>query len=219
MARPHNVVRIGGNLPGGEVWSVTPKFIGNFGDPIVGYEDLLEWATSIALLNGGSVLPNGLRSLLSTAASVTTIRTEYRDANNDLAQAAEFVLPTPAAGTGSATKPFQTSIVTSLLTGRPGRSYRGRLYWPALSATISTSTLRLAEATATSIASAAATFLTEVQSSVPEGADVVLAVVSDKLGTGAAVNSIQVGDILDTQRRRRDSLLEGRVSANFPAAP
>lgn len=213
-----NVVRINGSLPGGEVWSVNPRFFGNFGPDITNYPDLLAWATNIAALNSGNVLPAPLRALLSPSGAVVSIRCEYRDASDRLQQAAEVALPSPAPGTGSATKPFQTSLVSSLLTGRPGRSYRGRLYWPALGAIISASDLRLSDVNAQSYCTAVGQFLTAVQNAAPAGTGVTLGVVSQTLSTRSAVTRIEVGDVLDVQRRRRDSLVEGRFNASFPTA-
>lgn len=216
MTTASNVVRINGALPGGEVWSVNPRYIGNFGPDIQSYPDLLSWATAIGALNAGNVLPTSLRSLLTTAGAVTSVRVEYRDASDRLQQAAEYVLPSPAAGLGNASKPFQTAVVSSLLTGRPGRSYRGRLYWPALGAVISTSDLRLSDVNAQAICTAVGQFLTAVADAAPAGTDMALAVVSQTLSSRSAVTQIQVGDVLDVQRRRRDSLQEGRFSAPFP---
>lgn len=216
MTTASNVVRINGTLPGGEVWSVNPRYIGNFGPDISNYPDLLSWATAIGALNTGNVLPMTLRTLLSTAGAVTSVRVEYRDAGDRLQQAAEYVLPSPAAGVGNASKPFQTALVSSLLTGRPGRSYRGRLYWPALGATISATDLRVSDTTAQSICTAVGQFLTAIGNAAPAGTDMALAVVSQTLSTRSAVTGIQVGDVLDVQRRRRDSLQEGRFSAPFP---
>lgn len=215
----HNVLRIRGNLPGGEVWSVTPKFTGNFGDLITGYADLLEWLTTIQGFNAGRILPDPIMSILSSSASVTGLRGEYINDAGDLTEVAEVgtLGGVPEPGTGTATKPFQTAVVASLRTGRPGRSYRGRIYWPGLSAGINSTTLRLEPGTASGIASATADFLTAVQEAAPAPSAIFLAVVSQTLDTNAGVTSIQVGNVLDVQRRRRDQAVEVYSSEDFPS--
>lgn len=209
----HNVIRILGSLPGGEVWSVNPKFGGT---PVEGYEDLLLWAENIEAQIETGAIGAPLRNAMSSAAAITGVRVEHIGANGRLAQAAEVTLATPLVGAGSATKPFQTAMVFSLRTGRPGRSSRGRLYWPALGTTISTTTLRLELAVREAYLDAAVDFLTALQTAAPAGATVALAVVSQTTGVNTAVDQIQVGDILDTQRRRRDSAVEQYSVLPFP---
>lgn len=219
MPVAHNVVRISGSLPGGEVWSVNPKYGPGPEGLKTSYEDLLAWAEGIVGLNDGNILPAGLRSILSSAAAITSIRCEYRDASGNLAQAAEAVPTSPVPGTLSATKPYQTSLVSSLLTGRPGRSYRGRLYWPALSLSIGTADLRVADSVLATVTAAINTALSQIATiGAPEN-DLVLSVVSETLSVVTPVTQISCGDVLDVQRRRRDSLLEGRVTVEYPPAP
>lgn len=219
MPVAHNVVRINGSLPGGEVWSVNPKYSAGPGGLKTSYEDLLAWAEGIVGLNGGGILPTGLRAIMSTAVSITSIRTEYRDASGNLAQAAEAVPVSPITGSNSASKPFQTSLVSSLLTGRPGRSYRGRLYWPALAMTIGTADLRVADTLLATTTAAINTALSQIANiGAPEN-DLALSVVSEKLSVATPVTQISCGDVLDVQRRRRDTLIEGRVTVDYPPAP
>lgn len=218
MPVAHNKVRILGLLPGGEVWSVNPSFYANLDNVVTDYDELLAWATAIAALNEGDVFPAGLRSLLSSAASISSIRTEYRDGNGNLSQAAEYTLPIVAAGTGTASKPFQTAVVSSLLTGRPGRSRRGRLYWPALAANISSTSLRLSTPSASAVGEAVRSFLSAVTASAPAGKNPQLAVISETLSTATQVTQVAVGDVLDVQRRRRDSLVEQIATVNYPTA-
>lgn len=216
MPVAHNVVRILGSLPGGEVWSVNPKYGPGPSGLKTSYEDLLAWANGIVGLNSGSILTAGLRTLLSQAGAVTAIRCEYRSAAGTLVQAAEAVPVSPVVGTGSASKPFQTSLVSSLLTGRPGRSYRGRLFWPALGAAIGANDLRVSDANLQAHTAAISTFLEQVASIGEPENDAVLSVVSDTLSVVTPVTQISCGDVLDVQRRRRDSLIEGRVTVEYP---
>lgn len=216
MVVPHNVVRIQGAMPGGEVWSVNPRFIPNFGGPITAYADLLAWANAIPALLAALPTATGIRQNLSSSATITVVRTEYIDVAGRLDQAAEVVLTTPVAGGGAATKPFQTAIVTTLETGRPGRSYKGRLYWPALGAAIDAGTLRVATANTAALAGQVAQLLADIATAAPGDEEVVPAVVSQTSNVATAVQQVSVGNVLDTQRRRRDALEEARSVAVIP---
>lgn len=214
----HNVVRILGYLPGGEVWSVTPKFASPLGC-VEEYDDLLAWAQAIGAYIQGLPTNNRLRGYLSNQAGIEGVRVEYRDAANQLAQAAEFIFTTRLPGNGVPNKPYQCSVVASLRTGRPGRSFRGRLYWPCLSGSLSTATMRLLPDDTGVFATNMAELLDAMRTSSPLEHDLMSVVVSLTTDTYTGINEIQVGDIIDTQRRRRDSLLEGIVSRPFPPAP
>jgi len=195
-------------MPGGEVWSVNPGFGPNFGPLATTFAQLQSWAAAIVLLNAGNVIPPSWRAAISNAVAVTTIRTEYFGPDGKLAQAAESILATPVAGIGAATKGFQSAVVLSLRTGRPGRSYRGRLYLPALAMVIDTNTLRIAPATRLTLATETATFLKAIGTAAPPAANILPVVVSQTVSLLTTIASISVGDILDSQRRRRDSVAE-----------
>lgn len=218
MADEHNVVSIQGSLPGGEVWSINPRFRGAFSPPVRDYEELLAWATAIGELNSNTVLPAGVRQLLSSAAHVTQIRVAHIGTNGRTEQVAEYTLPTPAAGTGNATKPFQAALCFSLLTGRPGRRNRGRLFMPALAAVIGVSDLRITAQNRSTYLQGMVDLLTGIQGAVTTGQEMVLAVFSQVQGAANLVTDIELGDLLDTQRRRRDSLTEQRSRLEYPSA-
>lgn len=210
----HNVVRILGTLPGGEVWSVTPKFDSPAG-VITEYEDLENWAADIGEIIRDMGTGNTLRNFMSTAASISGVRVEYRDANNELAQAAEDIFSESLAGSGSANKPYQCSAVISLRTGRPGRSYRGRIYWPALNVTLSTATLRIAPASVLALCTAMRDLLNGIRTAPSLPHPMNLVVVSQTRNENTTVTQLQVGDVMDIQRRRRDSLVEQVTSLDF----
>lgn len=215
----HNVVRINGAMPNGEVWSVNPRFAGGPGGVIMGYEELQQWAENISDYLGSLLVTNPLRAALSTGASITSIRTEQLDPAGQLVQAGEYIRPSALEGATTPTKPFQTSIVASLLTGRPGRSYRGRLYWPFLGSTISTSTLRIPTAFTQSFANEMAALLTAIATTAAPDQATAPVVVSQTLDVATPITQISVGDVIDTQRRRRDSLDEARTVQTVPYTP
>ena len=214
----HNVVRINGSLPGGEVWSVTPKFNRPSG-PVTEYEDLERWAGVVAGTMEAWESSNIFRQLLSSAGTIDSVRVEARNAANQLTQAAEVQLTPSLAGFGSANKIFQSCVVFTFLTGRPGRSYKGRMYWPALNASLN-STLRLSQANIDSYASNGVQLLEMIGGAgATEGEFPIPVVVSQTTGASTPITSVRVGDILDIQRRRRDSLTENYGEAAIGIEP
>lgn len=220
MVDSHNVVRIKGTLPGGESWSVNPAFrvpgvvVGS--GSVTTYDDLAAWASAIGNAEVDQVFPDNLQNRLSTVCLVTAIRTEYWDENGDMTEAAEYSMPVPAAGTSAPNMPLQTAIVSSLKTGRPGRSYRGRLYWPCLSINLNATTLRVSTADIGEFATAVASWLHDTailgQVHMPALAPCVY---SPTLGVASEIITVSVGDVLDTQRRRRDKAIETYSSASI----
>lgn len=221
MAMEHNVVRFKGTLPGGENWSINPSFwdsVGPFEDSPASYADLLAWATDIAALNGGNIFPDSVQAVMSSETKTTLIRTEYWK-DNVMEMAAELAPPFPVFGAGSVTKPLQTALVASLRTGKPGRSYRGRIYFPALGADIDGSTGRLSTAVIEGLSEDIGQWLHDVG----QAGSFVLrtlaapCVVSKRQNVINRVLTVAVGDVLDSQRRRRDGLVEAYALGDVPS--
>lgn len=209
MTPPHNVVRINGQMPSGEVWSINPRFVASGGGSVTSYTDLLTWATTVAGLNGGKVFPTDLLALLSASCSITSVRVDAVGSDGKLVQSAEYILGAVAQGTGTATKPLQTAWVVSLLTGRPGRSYRGRLYFPAWANPVMATDFRIPGAARITVVGAMKTWLNAVEASAPGVGNMSLA------DTWSFVTQLALGDVLDTQRRRRDAMLEQRTTVDY----
>jgi hypothetical protein len=211
-------VRVGilGTTTGGEVWSVNPTFdpTAEFPGP-VDQSKLDAAAQAIANLTPGSTLLTGL----STAMSIVGARLEVRDDGTD------NLLALSIAGRGTALPgitapkmPAQTASVVSLRTNTPGGSGRGRMYWPGLGYSLGTN-LRLGSATTSVIVSEMKTYLAEMDAALttqfaPISFD--LAIRSRATHTTPHVVRIQVGDVLDTQRRRRDTLAESYQTLSIP---
>lgn len=212
-------VSIQGTLGSSERWSVNPCFATSFpGTPKV--PALQAAATAIAAVD----LPTTLGVAKSTAARITLIRVEARSDTHTLELAAEAAY-TGNQGTGATPAgPAQTSAVISLRTDAPGASGRGRLYWPALGLPPMASTLRMNPADQNGLVTGAVTYLRAVQdalkagiSPAPAATTFDLAVFSRTKGTHNLVNRIMVGDVFDTQRRRRDALREAYLTKSFPS--
>lgn len=210
-----------GTLPGGETWSVNPCFmVGNDIGP-VGWDQTAGQAAAVAMaaLSPGTAL----RAAAGAGAPLTLIRLEMREDTHVLRGAAEAPY-TGTAFTGGLTKPVQTSVVLSLRSDTPGRSGRGRLYWPGVGDIGLSGAGRIGGTLPQTIATQASTYLRALQDAIKNAAfpstpiTVELAVVSTThAGMQTRVNRVQVGDVPDVQRRRRDRLPE--VYASAPLYP
>jgi hypothetical protein len=217
VASDYNKVTISGTLPGGEEWSINPNFVGpsGTGGAVTLFSELQQWSDAIAAVGDLGPVPEPIGELISSGASVNTIRVAAYQANGDIITVAETQLGTPGKGTTNVTKPLQTALVVSLLTGRPGRSYNGRLYLPALGAILDTATARVPAFTVQAYLDGAKTMLQSIQTAQPDGAGMQLCVVSHKLEFQTPVTALRIGDVLDTQRRRRESLVENYTSESY----
>lgn len=207
-------VSIQGSMPGGEKWSINPcwEINGSAGDPVSPAT-----ATAIATAIGAVTVPPSVTTMWSPVTNLTGYRVEARALNGDLESQAEFIRPTALGGTGTAPHPYQTSCVISLRTPLPGARFRGRLYMPATGCVIVATTLRLDPAVQSSLLTGMKTYLsaieTAIQASLPNAN---LTVWSRTYEGFANVNSLRIGNVLDTQRRRRDALAELEVGTSYP---
>lgn len=208
-------VSIKGGMPNGEEWSVNPVYAvgGDFGVPVSPTQ-----ANTIALAIAAVSVPTGMLAMMNGTTTVTQVRVEARTAAGVLESQAEAVKGSPQVGSGTAPHPFQTSAVISLRTAAAGARGRGRLYWPATGAGIDSSTLRMSVTAHTNFIAAAKTYLSAIQAAIDVTLDGVSLVVWSRLGDGTTnnVTSLQVGNIFDVQRRRRDALVESYLVETWP---
>lgn len=212
-------VSLRGGLPGGEVWSVNPAFNETTND--TQWDQTRGQAAADAI--GALTVPAALKNLLSSAAPMRTVRVERRSDAGVLIGAAEAAWTGGGASSETAKQSFQSSVVLSLRSNVPGARGRGRLYWPALGAGLNGTTLRISSPTVASVATDAVDYLDGIETALkvalqPGGSliDYHLTVVSPTSGTRTDVVRVEVGDILDVQRRRRDRLAEVYASAPYP---
>jgi hypothetical protein len=107
--------------------------------------------------------------------------------------------------------PPQCAIVVTLRTAFAGPSDTGRIYLPQPSVTITNSAGRLLDATAQSIADSVGDAFTALNAN--GSALTGINVYSRKNRLITPVLSVDVGNVIDTQRRRRDGLVEVRFSS------
>lgn len=212
---PFQRIHIDGLLgSGAEEWSTSfaVQTLDGLGitDPVV----LQDWATDIMTAwNVGTGWQGDLRSMLGSTSSITGIRIYNYQSTTDPANALGQSTSAAVAGSGTVILPFQSSLVYTLRTQVPGRRTRGRMYWPFLTATmLATGQISTSVVTLAARASSFADMLNALCAAGPSGTHIPV-IVSKAGGTVTPVTSVRVGNIMDTQRRRRDALVESFGSA------
>lgn len=117
---------------------------------------------------------------------------------------------TGVAGDSGNSLPPQCAIVCTLRTNLSGRSHRGRFYLPPAATGVVTNLGRLNSTAQANMADALQDFMTTVL-----GAGHTPVVYSRVLHATTVITALDVGDVFDTQRRRRDSLSETRQTRTF----
>lgn len=207
-------VRIGGGLGSGpqEEWSIGLNY-GN-GGVVLNQEQAQEVAEDIADLLAASATPFGsLANGSGAGVSVRTVEVYSYGTGPAAVAKGESPLGTPRVFTGGTSAPPQTTACITLLTALPGRSYRGRVYWPQLAPVV---TPDLKSSTAKDKHAGLVTLNTAISNVLAFYGPFVLCVYSRTLDVVTPVTSVRSGDVLDTQRRRRDALTETFSSSQIP---
>lgn len=212
-----------GSLGNVEVWSTSTSW-GVFGlAPDVPNQALTDqMALALRTYITSANVPTSLKTLLSTSGSIDTVRVELRSEAEQTLSVSEQLLAAAVAGTGAANKTPQDSVVFSLRSSTPGAKGRGRMYWPALNAALSATFQLNGPLPAAVVAdvktwlSAIGTQMNNVYIGQASALRVVLSVRSVTDHVNRDITSIQVGSVLDTQRRRRDALPESYVAVAYP---
>lgn len=203
-----------GSLPNGEEWTVNPVWaISDFGTPTTPAQ-IQAVATALA----ASAVATGLTASWSSNTFLNGYRVEARTNAGVLENQAEALRTAPIAGTGSSVHPLQSAIVCSLRTAQVGASGRGRMYLPATGiALLTTLGNRPAQSVQDALLAGIKTTLGTMQTTIRTTfASAALAVWSRKQVATFNVNRIQIGDVMDSQRRRRDALIENYTSTTYP---
>ena len=209
-------VSILGSTTGGETWSINPVFdpSGEFGSTVD--QTALDAASAaIAAISPGIQLV----ACLSTLLQITGARVEVRDdASDALIGISQTNRVSPLSGSGSPGMPPQAAVVFSLRTNTPGGSGRGRLYWPALGAGLGTNG-RLQSTFPGLINGQMKTYLLAQRDALAAAFPTIgfnVAVRSRQTKTTPHVVRMQCGDVVDTQRRRRDRFPEAYNNVTIP---
>jgi hypothetical protein len=175
-----------------------------------------------AAIAGSGAIPAALQTLMSAQCTAVTARVEKRAENESILTVSEGLLSAPVSGTGTSSKSPQDALVFSLRTNTPGPRGRGRIYWPALGASLSTS-FQLSTPTPAAAVAGAKTMLQAFNTAIDNyyigiasALRSALAVRSLADHTCRNVVSVQVGTTMDTQRRRRESIPETYTTVAYP---
>lgn len=204
MARIRVGLNGGLGTGGPEVWSVGFNFVTAVAPSAADAQAMAEqirddlaaqWATSYT----------DLRTLLSNRGDLRSVDVYGYGTSGPAVSSGQAVMTTPLVGSAVLTMPPQACAVFSLQTDLPGPSYRGRTYWPALGASISAD---LKSSTAKQAGEDLVELVRDIETSLEVLTPVQWAVYSPKLGVLTPVSRVRAGDVIDTQRRRRDALVE-----------
>lgn len=201
----HLYLQWGGKLPGGEQWSCGLRMAGPAGTA---------QAAAVAGLAGAAAAVVAYHTAAATFISATALLEEVK--LNAIGTSGHYTAPgtnqatytdRAGGGPGAAPYPNQIAIAVSLLTANSrGPAHAGRIFLP-LPGFVIDGTGLIATANAVGLATSTDTFIANLNAAV--GAFKV-SIFSRKAGAPAhnAVLSSKVGRVLDTQRRRRRSLVE-----------
>lgn len=168
------------------------------------------WATAVATLWNGLAAPtDNIDQLIHTDVTVDVASTSQLDPTT-FRQTAKASTDPALAGTGTTTTlPPQVSAGVTWLSASDTKSGRGRIYLPPMdAATVSSG--RIAGA-AVAIISAAATGMLHSLTF----ADSTPIIFGQKTHTVTPITATRVGDVWDTQRRRRDKLVPAYTIVNL----
>jgi hypothetical protein len=199
-----------GTLPGGEVWSCTirtqPELPPTFElfDIQQGADDALaDWKTALTATGGWA-----------QTTTIDRVVGYVYDVNGILVEQAVSSGASQAGGV-TIRLPNQCAVCVSLGTGQAGRSRRGRIYLPLLALGVANG--KMASTSPGLIADAMDTLFTAAKDwgyDPPSGSGAVV-IASATLGIATHVTQIRVGDVIDTQRRRRDGIVEAYATRSL----
>lgn len=203
MVRPAGMWKavFAGILPNGEIFQTGFWFVAN--PPS---DQAQADAVAVAVRTAFQGVPlEVMSSLIPPTAGFREIRV-YHYENPTGGADAQAVAALVANGTGSPTNahPLQVCLVTTLLTGVPGRRNRGRMYWPMLTEQLPNH--QLTQARIDVISAAMATFFTNFNNQPA----LIAAIVMSQVGAGSynEITAVSVDSEPDIQRRRANRQTE-----------
>lgn len=194
MAYPSGLTKLifSGTLPNGEIFSWGFQW------------DLSSDPSQLANLAASAVAQFNVASPFGVASSVPTTvvhntLTAYLYSGGPHATSSTVINFTNAGTAGTQPLPNQVACVVTLLTGFPGRSKRGRFYYPLLGAALTSG--QYSSTVVNALSSGVANFLSAVRSGMttPTGHAVVG---SATTGAMTQITAVKVDSKPDTQRRR-----------------
>jgi hypothetical protein len=206
-----------------EIWSCGLKICHPTGDDAAGSAavDALDLP---ALLNATVGLASAVVSyhtnpamVIASAAKLTFVKANKIGVDGKYVEGNTYVAPIANLGGASVTDPrypTQVSLAVSLTTGfSRGPAHRGRFYLPMPNLQMS-SDGRLSQSDVQAAATRSKIFIDDINSLLAGvSSPLRVAVMSRKTGAPAqrAVSGVEIGRVLDTQRRRRSKMVEGHI--------
>lgn len=203
-------VTAGGNISGSQTWSVGLSLAADDATTVATLQDFLAGFRTIFETRLWASTGTTLRQRNSAQVTLARYRAYYYPFAGQPVGAQAAIDITPLAGqAGGGYHPTQVSLVASLLTGLPGRSYRGRMYLPFTGATLENdnqASLTDITAMATGVKNLIADVNTLTTTTGP--GDVVIAGSAGNI----PVTSVRVDSECDIQRRRANKVLALRTN-------
>jgi len=205
----HELFTAHGTMPGGEIWSVGLRADGrsSLTPSTLAFLTQSFAERFAALRNSLATAPTPPWTIGVTFLGVTGRYLNVAGITLNQVEAIPVLAQPPAAS--NEFLPNQCAIVTSLTTITPGRRGKGRIYLPLLGNMIANDGKHSA---AVRISAAIKVFMDTLHAdwAADAGAAGERLVVGSKVGAGALspITQIKVGDVIDTQRRRRNAIPE-----------
>lgn len=215
MAYPGTHLRlvVSGDLPGGEAFSWSLNFHGNFSTPDAPEEVPQELIDALTTFHTDQRLP------MSSSAVMTTIKLNEIGPDGRYVNRSETVLhefETGIPGYASGGLPNQCALAVTLRTAaRRGLAHSGRFYLPYLRG-LQNNGGQIVSAAADSIADQVTVLLNSLNAALDPWRVSVMSDVRD--GAARPVTHVEVGRVVDTIRSRRTSIPEAYVVGD-PLAP
>lgn len=226
--RRHVLAQWGGTLPGGEIWSNSIRLAGSdtgANAHVPDQDQIVEWLEGPAK-DAVAAFHARADSGIHAVAKLTFLKLNVVDMNGHYIEQTthEYVYSPVVDGGSTATMhPNQCTLVVSTTTAfERGHAHRGRFYLPLCAMAPQSTTGQLAPSQALAVAVSAATFLSALHDQpgldVPGSTEDVTVCVMSKIGAGATnrITGVEVGTVIDTQRRRRNALVESYQRAPLP---
>jgi hypothetical protein len=208
--RVTKVTIFGTSMQGTEEWS-TGFFMGVIGDDPL---PPVEAGASYIAAQWKTFFQTSAVSISSkwqfTGVKIATLNTDGTTKSDEVVYHYET---TPASGVGSIHWPAQVALVATLTSDTPrGLASKGRMYLPGVASSL-TDAGKLSNTTVSAVATGLKTFFDNVNDSIDATGNVILASKGSTpplIGAPVSrpVTGLRVGDVPDTQRRRRNQLVE-----------
>lgn len=217
--RPHILLSFGGRFFASEQWANNLRIqLGPAASSVVSPENLQTWAEENIEDIAADVEAwfTRIESRISQAAKLDWLKLNAIGANGryvsqEATNLFEWSNADAPSGTVTATYPQLTVAVSLLTDAARGRASRGRIYPPTGIMTLDNTTGRIADTNASDMAGSMLQLLNEIANEPGLDLSSPRVVVASELGSPGPmrdVTSVAVGNVVDTQRRRRNELVE-----------